>query len=48
MDLSAHPDELRAVLAKVRQVATATKRPVPTETLAAIWRDVHADPPSCA
>jgi homocitrate synthase NifV len=48
LDLSAHPDKLRAVLAKVREVATATKRPVPTETLAAIWRDVHADPPSCA
>jgi homocitrate synthase NifV len=48
LDLMAQPDELRAVLAKVRAVAIATKRPVTTETLAAIWRDVHADPPSCA
>jgi homocitrate synthase NifV len=48
LDLMAQPAELRAVLAKVREVAIATKRPVPTETLAAIWRDVHADPPSCA
>jgi homocitrate synthase NifV len=48
LDLMTHPDKLRAVLAKVREVAIATKRPVPTETLAAIWRDVHADPPSCA
>lgn len=42
LDVMAHPHELRAVLAKVREVATATKRPVPTETLAAIWRDVRA------
>jgi homocitrate synthase NifV len=48
LDLMAQPDELRAVLAKVREVAIATKRPVPAETLAAIWRDVRADPPSCA
>ena len=44
LDLMAQPDELRAVLAKVREVAVATKRPVPAETLAAIWRDVRADP----
>lgn len=48
LDLMAQPDELRAVLARVRAVAIATKRPVPTEMLAAIWRDVHADSPSCA
>ncbi|MBO0751369.1 MAG: homocitrate synthase [Bradyrhizobiaceae bacterium] len=48
LDLMAQPGELRAVLAKVREVAIATKRPVPSETLAAIWRDVHADSPSCA
>ncbi len=42
LDLLAHPGELRAVLARVREVAVATKRPVPAETLAAIWRDVHA------
>jgi homocitrate synthase NifV len=48
LDLMTQPDKLRAVLAKVREVAIATKRPVTTETLTAIWRDVHADPPSCA
>lgn len=42
LNLLAHPAELRAVLARVRQIAIATKRPVPAETLAAIWRDVHA------
>ncbi len=42
LDLLAHPSELRAVLARVREVAVATKRPVPAEMLAAIWRDVHA------
>jgi homocitrate synthase NifV len=44
LSLVTQPDQLRAVLAKVREVAIATKRPVPTETLAAIWRDVHAEP----
>jgi homocitrate synthase NifV len=48
LDLMTQPDKLRAVLAKVREVAIATKRPVTSETLAAIWRDIHADPPSCA
>jgi homocitrate synthase NifV len=42
LNLLAHPSELRPVLARVREVALATKRPVPAETLAAIWRDVHA------
>ncbi len=42
LDLLAHPSELRAVLARVREVAIATKRSVPAETLAEIWRDVHA------
>jgi homocitrate synthase NifV len=42
LNLLAHPSELRAVLARVREVAIATKRPVSTETLAEIWRDVHA------
>ncbi len=42
LDLLAHPSELRVVLARVREVAVATKRPVPAEMLAAIWRDVHA------
>jgi homocitrate synthase NifV len=48
LHLMTQPDKLPAVLAKVREIAIATKRPVTTETLAAIWRDVHADPPSCA
>jgi homocitrate synthase NifV len=42
LQLMAQPNELRAVLAKVRQVAVETKRPVTSETLAAIWRDVRA------
>jgi homocitrate synthase NifV len=42
LQLMAQPNELRAVLAKVRQVAIETKRPVTSETLAAIWRDVRA------
>jgi homocitrate synthase NifV len=48
LHLTTQPDKLPVVLAKVREVAIATKGPVTTETLAAIWRDVHADPPSCA
>jgi len=42
LGLPAHPIELHAVLAKVREVAVATKQPVPAETLATIWRDVRA------
>jgi homocitrate synthase NifV len=48
LHLMTQPDKLPAVLAKVREIAIATKRPVTSETLTAIWRDVHADPPSCA
>jgi homocitrate synthase NifV len=43
LGLPVRPAELRAVLARVREAAVATKRPVPTEALAAIWRDIHAD-----
>jgi homocitrate synthase NifV len=42
LGLPVHPAELRAILARVREAAIATKQPVPAEALAAIWRDVHA------
>jgi homocitrate synthase NifV len=42
LGLPVHPAELRAILARVREAAVATKQPVPAEALAAIWRDVHA------
>jgi homocitrate synthase NifV len=42
LGLPVHPAELRAILARVREAAVATKQPVAAEALAAIWRDVHA------
>jgi homocitrate synthase NifV len=39
--LPASADELRTILARVREHASTTKGPVATETLAAIWREVR-------
>lgn len=41
LHLEASPDQLRAILARVREQAVATKGGVPTETLTAIWRDIR-------
>jgi homocitrate synthase NifV len=43
LDLQASPSELNAILARVRELAVATKRPIPAESLAAIWRDIHGE-----
>jgi homocitrate synthase NifV len=49
MDLKASPNELRAILARVREHAIANKGSVRTETLAAIWREIHGQAlPNCA
>jgi homocitrate synthase NifV len=42
--LPASPDELRAILDRVREHAVTHKGPIAAETLAAIWRDVCARP----
>ena len=48
LQLPATPQELRAVLARVREHAIAHKGPVATETLTAIWREVRDQVlPSC-
>ncbi len=43
LDLKASPNELAAILARVRELAVATKRPIPAEALAAIWRQIHIE-----
>ncbi len=49
LDLPASPDELDAILAQVRELAVATKRPIPADALMAIWRDIHVEAlASCA
>lgn len=49
LHLPASPDELRAILARVREHAIVHKGPVNHETLAAIWREVRDRPlPNCA
>ncbi len=46
--LTATPDELRTILARVRTHAINHKGPVTTEALAAIWRDIRKqDVPNC-
>jgi homocitrate synthase NifV len=42
--LPASPDELRAILDRVREHAVTHKGPIAAETLAAIWQDVCARP----
>ena len=39
--LPASPDEQRVILARVREHAITSKGPVTSETLTAIWRDIH-------
>jgi homocitrate synthase NifV len=41
LDLQASPEELAAILARVRQHAIATKKPVTAKRLTAIWREVR-------
>lgn len=41
LDLQASPDELAAILARVREHAIATKRPVTAKKLTAIWREIR-------
>jgi homocitrate synthase NifV len=41
LDLPVQEHELPAILARVRECAVATKRPVTAEVLAAIWAEVH-------
>jgi len=54
LQLPATPEELRTILARVRVHAINHKGPVPTEALAAIWRDIRKDDlrkqdlPNCA
>jgi homocitrate synthase NifV len=43
--LPASPDEVRTILARVREHAMTTKGPVATETLTEIWREVHGRAP---
>src|SRR5208282_2328994 len=44
LHLPATPDELRAILDRVREHAVAHKGSIATETLAAIWREVRDRP----
>ena len=44
--LLANLDEMRAILVRVREHASAHKRPVAAETLTEIWREVRALPTS--
>jgi homocitrate synthase NifV len=46
LQLEANLDEMRAILARVREHASANKRPVAAETLAEIWREVRSLPTS--
>lgn len=48
LHLPASPDELRTILARVREHATTTKGPVAAETLTQIWREVHGSPSNAA
>jgi len=41
LDLQASKSELSAILARVREYAIATKRPVTAERLTAIWREIR-------
>ncbi len=46
LQLDANIEEMRAILARVREHACASKRPVAAETLTEIWREVRALPTS--
>jgi homocitrate synthase NifV len=46
LQLEANLEEMRAILARVREHACVSKRPVAAETLAEIWRQVRALPTS--
>jgi homocitrate synthase NifV len=46
LQLEANLDEMRAILARVREHASTNKRPVAAETLAEIWREVRSLPTS--
>jgi homocitrate synthase NifV len=48
LHLDASIEEMRAILARVREHASANKRPVAAETLTEIWREVRALPGSAA
>jgi homocitrate synthase NifV len=49
LQLSATAEELRAILARVREHAVASKATIEAETLAAIWREVRDQAlPNCA
>ena len=46
LQLDANLEEMRAILARVREHASLNKRPVAAETLTEIWREVRALPTS--
>jgi homocitrate synthase NifV len=46
LQLDANIEEMRAILARVREHASINKRPVAAETLTEIWREVRALPTS--